>query len=173
MFVGNALFPRFYPEWEEQTYYSRNGREIRINNAAKIYSDKFRDFSDKVAGKQAKVVLLIDSVQFPGLTFPGELCTSQWFRLKNTISKKCVTSLSKHLDLIDRHFYWRKNWENGTTKIVFNAYTYAENCLGDECHAGSFYKDNNHYLPTYSGRMFSKFIADNPKLLNPTREGNL
>ena len=172
VFTGNALYANFYPEWSERIFHSRNGKELKIDDAARIYSKRFVDFSKNVINKKGKVVLLVDSVQFPGLALPGELCTSEWFRFENILSKKCVTSMSSYLDLIEQYFGWRKNWEDGSTKFSFNAYKYAENCVGDECSAGHLYKDNNHYLPTYSGRLFSKFIADNPKLLNPVREGN-
>jgi hypothetical protein len=163
VFIGNALYARFNENWSDREIYAtRSGAPLNIDDAARIFSRKFQELAEEITSKGAKVVLYIDGVQFPGLKIPGAMCKQEWFRPRVNY-KECFHGIEDHLRIINRNFLWRKNWENGKTKITWNAYEYGDSCSAGICNA-SRYKDSNHFRRDYAAYHFYAFMRDYPGL---------
>jgi len=163
VFIGNALYARFNENWsDEEIYMTRSGAPLNIDDAARIFSRKFQELAEEITSKGAKVVLYIDGVQFPGLEIPGAMCKQEWFRPRVNY-KECFHGIEDYLQVINRNFLWRKNWENGKTKITWNAYEYGDSCSAGICDA-SRYKDSNHFRRDYAAYHFYAFMRDYPGL---------
>ncbi|WP_010314839.1 acyltransferase family protein [Synechococcus sp. CB0205] len=162
--IGNALYGYFYAGWgSENKYSTRSGRDLAIDDAAMVYSGRFREVAGKIVSKGGKVVLYVDSVLFPELRKMGYMCKEEWFRPRWQISPGCFHSLKDHLGIIERYFSWRDAWQNGRSKIVWNAYRFGDSCLGDLCNA-SRYNDRDHFSKEYAAQHFYSFIKENPGL---------
>jgi len=164
VFIGNALYARFNKHWSNgEKYVTRSGASLNIDDAAKMFSRRFQALAETITSKGAKVVFYIDGVQFPGLKSSGDMCKIEWFRPQFAVAKECLHDLDDYLRIINRNFSWRKNWDNGRTKIVWNAYAYGDSCSGSICNA-SRYNDSNHFKKDYAAYHFHTFVHNHPDL---------
>jgi hypothetical protein len=164
VFIGNALYARFNKNLSDgEQYFTRSGASLNIDDAAMVFSRRFQELADAITSKGAKVVLYIDSVQFPGLKSSGKMCKIEWFRPQWAVSRECFQDLADHLRVINRNFSWRNSWDNGTTKIVWNDYMFGDSCAAGVCNALR-YHDSNHFKRDYAAYHFFAFAREHPGL---------
>ena len=164
VFIGNALYSRFDKNWSNgRQYFTRSGASLNIDDAAMVFSRRFQELADAITSKGAKVVLYIDSVQFPGLKSSGNMCKIEWFRPQWAVSRECFQDLGDHLRVINRNFSWRNSWDNGRTKIVWNDYMFGDSCAEGVCNALG-YNDSNHFGRDYAAYHFFAFAREHPGL---------
>ena len=120
------------------------------------FEDAMKKFSSEVRAKGGTTVLFIDSVQFPGLSIPAALCSTEWFRFKDSMPENCFFSLKKHRSIIGKILPWRQIWSDNPHNIIWDATDYQQSCEGDVCNAGR-YLDSNHFSSEYADRHFQKF----------------
>ena len=162
--IGNALYASFNENWSDgMKYATRSGAPLNIDDAAKKFSGRFQELAEAITSRGAKVVLYIDGVQFPGLKVGGDICKLEWFRPQWAVPKECFHGIEDHLRIINHNFSWRNNWEDGKTKIVWNAYEYGDSCSARICNA-SRYRDSNHFKRYYAAELFYAFVRDHPSL---------
>ncbi|MCX5946662.1 MAG: hypothetical protein NTY67_00185 [Cyanobacteria bacterium] len=175
VFVGNALYARFNEEWSDQwttngeKYFTRNGAPLSIDDASKAFTRKFKEFADAVVSRGGKIILYIDDVQFSGLKSAGLACKSEWYRPQWAFAKECFQDLESHMQVIERHFFWRNAWRNNRTKVVWNAYENGDSCSHKVCNA-SKYADSNHFTRDYAALHFYAFVQDHPDLFVPDKQ---
>ena len=89
VFIGNALYALFNPLWSDDIVYStESGTNLSVQSAGKVYSERFRDVSSKLLSKGVKIILLIDGIQFTGLTAPADICSVQWYRSRESLPEE-------------------------------------------------------------------------------------
>lgn len=165
--IGNALYSSFNENWNDGVkYFSPSGTSLNTDAAAEIFSQRFKSLAEMITSKGAKIVLYIDAVQFPGLQSSGDMCKTEWFRPQWQVAKECFHDIGKHMRIINHNYSWRHDWENGTTKIVWNAYEHGNSCSASSCNA-SRYKDSNHFKIEYAAYHFHAFARENPDLFAP------
>ena len=168
VFIGNALYARFYPEWsaEGAEFSDEDGNRIETRTAAKRFSERVQSLSMELNQRGARVVFYVDGVQFPALDrLPATLCREEWFRPAGVVSKACTQSLRAHVQQIEQDFSWRHRWKNGINRFTWDAYRYRRDCDKDQCRATS-YHDSNHFNEDYASSVFAGFISDNPGLFS-------
>lgn len=170
VFIGNALYARFNKDWSgDEKYFTRGGASLNIDEAAMMFSRRFQELADAITSKGAKVVLYIDGVQFPGLNISGDMCKKEWFRPQWAVTRECFHDLEDHLRMINRNFSWRNNWDNGRTKIVWNAYMFGNSCYAGVCNASAF-GDSNYFKREYAAYHFFAFARNHPDLFVAARK---
>jgi peptidoglycan/LPS O-acetylase OafA/YrhL len=164
VFIGNALYFQFSGNWTypQSTFFDINGNPLDIKTAAIYYSQHLRLVTDQLVKKGVKVVIFLDSAQFPNLRYSGgELCEPQWFR--PFISEDCFISKSNFLEGRDKNFGWIFQWADGSRKFVWDALD-PTTCNETMCLA-AHYRDSNHFKDYYARYLFSLFIRRYPNLM--------
>ena len=161
VFIGNALYAKFSENWRTQTaFFDTNGNPLDSKTAATYYSQRLRLVADQLVENGVKVVIFLDSAQFPNLLAGGRQCEPEWFR--PFISEDCFIPKSTFLEERDKNFGWISQWADGSRKFVWDAID-PTTCNETMCLA-SHYSDSNHFKDYYARYLFSLFIRRFPNL---------
>ena len=159
VFIGNALYARFSGHWGEgEVYKSASGQPLPIRDAARQYSVRLRQLTDRLAELGVKVVIFLDGPQFHALSEP---CDEQWFR--PFPSKDCFINKNEYISRRDSDFGWVNAWANGVNKFAWDAID-ETTCRGEQCRAAHF-SDSNHFKEYYADFVFAKFISRFPSVI--------
>ena len=157
----NSLYAKFSENWRTQTaFFDTNGNPLDSKTAATYYSQRLRLVADQLVENGVKVVIFLDSAQFPNLLAGGRQCEPEWFR--PFISEDCFIPKSTFLEERDKNFGWISQWADGSRKFVWDAID-PTTCNETMCLA-SHYSDSNHFKDYYARYLFSLFIRRFPNL---------
>lgn len=161
--IGSALYAHFssdWPGWQNKlTYFLKNGTSLSVAAAAEVYSSLLKDLAERLIERGAKVVIYLDSAQFPQLE-RDEMCQAQLFYSVPTV---CKIEKSFFLKRRDDLFGWLKKWSDGSSRIVWDGLDVTTCGTSDYCIA-THYKDSNHFKDYYASYIFKKFVEEHPFL---------
>jgi hypothetical protein len=137
------------------------GERLSVNAAARQYASAVNNLTNWLVSKGARVVLYLDSAQFPNLE-SNEMCQPQWFY---AVTETCHTNKVTFLKRRDELLEWVKNWSDGERQIVWDSMDESTCDRAGICLA-THYKDSNHFKEYYAAFIFRKFVAQNASLFS-------
>ena len=160
--LGNALYAAFSGHWvRAEAFQDGDGGPLSITEASVRYAKSLQRFADDVVAKGARVVVLVDGVQFPRLGSGNQRCDEQWFR--PWPHEDCFVDRSMYLQQRDAAIGWILGWADGVNTFAWDPVD-DTTCMTNRCRA-THYADSNHFKAYYAAYLLTQFRNRFPNAL--------